>query len=751
MAIRWAEHGAVTWAKIFGGAIEAFTDFSSSADVLPAPSLVPDYDTFLEGSAKGRVLRGFGTVSWHIQTTLAGLVDSGATVQSECLLGVQVATSVHFANDYPQPPKFLAIPSTSQINQATEPSSTSPFSAAEKCVSGRPNFLAALTLAWTYILSAYWSEIQGGSIVYTNSKATQCHNASVTTIGISGLGQAFLFLDDAEITVAEVLWWRSVLARPKGWEAKIERDGETWFSPWSVLNADGNDQFVIVTRQGDFEPPSTPLSYEQSLAMLKRFVVRQEIWNQANMALMAALCVPTHNLWSIPVSLPRPIHRFTTQNSPDRTVEIADFQRSISLFPRLVTISSFGVEGLLQSAFYDDSIHSLHCGQWIDPAMISWPDSSTVAAEVGCQRSPASAKWWIGMAISGLLSKQAVKLLIGAAMWPTNLVLTAWTGAKHSYVCSVLEREVSLTVSGKGHWRTIPRSEELLMLFITSGQGPEGRLREITSCPWKPPGDILFENSDSKVVGMGSVDARARLIYNTWRWGERSVVHPHSAKFAVGTQSQERMVETSGTATRAVLGWLEDIRGSEADLNVELQALQHQIQMVEDDSQVGGSDHLSDSFLDAGDPQFLDGRPLTLCALGGLEFFDEFVDAELIEPWYLKDHEVAVVTRLKAADSRGWCGLDAINIGLEELSLSPIPKTEALKVLVRTEEEIVRDGMCVRELEVLLNTRGRTIAVVESRSGRRWKLLNSHRNFGIVNVEVDVGVHFRPISQGLER
>jgi hypothetical protein len=185
---------------------------------------------------------------------------------------------------------------------------------------------------------------------------------------------------------------------------------------------------------------------------------------------------------------------------------------------------------------------------------------------------------------------------------------------------------------------------------------------------------------------------------------------------------------------------------------VELQALQHQIQMVEDDSQVGGSDHLSDSFLDPGDPQFLDsinGRPLTLCALGGLEFFDEFVDAELIGS--LKDHEVAGVTRLKAAASRGWCGLDAINIGLEELSLSPIPKVEALKVLVRTEEEIVRDGMSVRELEVLLNTRGRTIAVVESRSGRRWKLLNSQRNFGIVNVGVDVGVHFRPISQGLEK
>src|ERR1700738_1243593 len=49
----------------------------------------------------------------------------------------------------------------------------------------------------------------------------------------------------------------------------------------------------------------------------------------------------------------------------------------------LSSVKKFGIKRvwpswLLQPVFYDDSIHSLCCGQWIDSAMISWPHSSTV-------------------------------------------------------------------------------------------------------------------------------------------------------------------------------------------------------------------------------------------------------------------------------------------------------------------------------------------------------------------------------------
>ena len=40
------------------------------------------------------------------------------------------------------------------------------------------------------------------------------------------------------------------------------------------------------------------------------------------------------------------------------------------------------VEGVIRSAFYDDRIHTLSSGQWIQPAVTSWPDSSVFASKL---------------------------------------------------------------------------------------------------------------------------------------------------------------------------------------------------------------------------------------------------------------------------------------------------------------------------------------------------------------------------------
>ena len=50
-----------------------------------------------------------------------------------------------------------------------------------------------------------------------------------------------------------------------------------------------------------------------------------------------------------------------------------------------------------------------------------------------------------------------------------------------------------------------------------------------------------------------------------------------------------------GAPARAILGWLANLHGAEADMNIELLALRRQQQLVEDDSQVGGSDRFSGS------------------------------------------------------------------------------------------------------------------------------------------------------------
>ena len=250
------------------------------------------------------------------------------------------------------------------------------------------------------------------------------------------------------------------------------------------------------------------------------------------------------------------------------------------------------------------------------------------------------------------------------------------------------------------------------------------------------------------IILIGNTAAKGRLVYNTWKWGERHSTNQPPAKFVFGSDSFDEMAEKSGAATRAALGWLESARGPDADLNVELRALQHQIQVVEDDSQVGGPDYQLESVLDA------DDQPSpTLCnssraLLGGIGR-KRFDDAELMEEWSEKTG--AFIKRedceLQSVDSYGWCGLDAINLGLSALELSPITKPDALETLSREEDDIRRNGICVNELEYLLNTKGRSVAVVDCQSGERFRLTKAKYIHSVINVGIDLAPHFIAMSQ----
>ena len=145
--------------------------------------------------------------------------------------------------------------------------------------------------------------------------------------------------------------------------------------------------------------------------MLVEFTNRRGLQCQSSIALMAALHIPTHNLWSLPVRLPVP-HAMDVHCSAS-TEDTATFQRLKDQLPRVVTVALFCVESFLRSGFYEESIHSLSSGQWVQPAIVSWPDSTAFAAEVGYRRTPHLAKWWVGMAVTGMLSKRSVKFLLG--------------------------------------------------------------------------------------------------------------------------------------------------------------------------------------------------------------------------------------------------------------------------------------------------------------------------------------------------
>ena len=533
-AAEWAGRSADMWADVFHSALSKRIVFSPTPDTLDISSKTPRFDSFMEGTVHWDYLLVTGISKWYIDAAPAGVLESAVTSSSECLLALQSpAISVSFNNEFPsshviapiifsdrgnqhspsvpsnesdaaQTPSSV-LPSTTQSSRdpVIPPRSSSPSISITSTQQNSSNYLAILTLAWTYVLSAYWAEIQGGVIQYTTSRAPILGTYKRTSPEVIPLHLP------EETAIKEKAWWCAVLA-PTGWVSWIERYGREWISPWSLSMSDTT--FAVIdnislTDETDYEP----LSFSRSVIALRNFAKSYSLLGQARMALIASFSVPTYNLYKIPVNLPRPRHRIST--IIDEEPQAQSFDGLVELIPQLVTISSSTYASHIRSAFYDDSIHSMECGQWVRPAIVGWPEFSPLAVAVGSIRCPELIHWWGGMGISGLLSKHAVGRLAGSCMWPTDLAFFAWTGAKHSYFCKVEEEDIQLTVNGRGKSRVISRADEALMLVITSGQGPYRRLSDLTSCPWRPPGEVWFEKSGSRVIRAGDEGLKARLVY----------------------------------------------------------------------------------------------------------------------------------------------------------------------------------------------------------------------------------------------
>ena len=200
----------------------------------------------------------------------------------------------------------------------------------------------------------------------------------------------------------------------------------------------------------------------------------------------------------------------------------------------------------------------------------------------------------------------------------------------------------------------------------------------------------------------------------------------------------DTIADDSGCATRAILGWLGDARGPDADMNIELLTLRHQQQLVEDDSHVGGSDYLSESASIVNVAKLevtTSNRTIQIHSPG-------FVDADLVDRL---DVEKDYLIENYGGHNSGWCGLDAVNHGLFRAGLMAVGKEEALTILARTEAEIEESGMSVRDLENLLNARNRSVGIVDMVSGMSWKFKVGRQD--VILIAADFRHHFMGITK----
>jgi len=237
-----------------------------------------------------------------------------------------------------------------------------------------------------------------------------------------------------------------------------------------------------------------------------------------------------------------------------------------------------------------------------------------------------------------------------------------------------------------------------------------------------------LDRRGAKVIEIARSNATIRLDYTGCHWGEgsRDMISHASV---LPTASFDRMAESSGAATRALLGWLESMRGPDADFNPELEAVKAQIRRVKED-ECGGSDYLSDRTPSS------DRHTALFRGIVGLQY----VDTEPVD--WNSDGEGSDVDGLF-----GWCGLDAVNSGLAELSMPTISQEEAVGILSTTSIEIARNGMSVNQLEALVNTRQRSIAIVDLRSKQAHRLRTAKYENSIIFIGLESITHFVSLRQ----
>ncbi|EIW81486.1 hypothetical protein CONPUDRAFT_144238 [Coniophora puteana RWD-64-598 SS2] len=508
------------------------------------PVLPLDQSDFIEADC---------TAVWCIESTVAGIAPPVVQSDQYLMLGVTKEAAVFstFDNDMPAP--------TPAVLSGVRTLDAAHQGASEDCPTVQTpvhdNHLAMLTLAWSYILSAHWSETQGGSILF----------ASAAPIG----APTSLELRETETDHHRVrthdsdaaVWWAHVLAPEAGWLASIQRFDTTFHSPWSIRPKSTAPLFYV---EGPTPLPGSQIAPDSARAysFLESYVSAYGLAEQAEMALFATLLVPSHLRRNSRYRLPSPCH--VVDMFPPLTSREGRTLRALSSVPRLMTISATDPTLILRNALYNPEVDCTCAKEWAMAASRRWPESSGSAAVMGCLRSPQAAWWWLAAGVTGF--SQQIRSISGEAS--SNLVLAAWTGITQGYLTSSISRGVCISVkhdeeSGQD---LILREEEMLALLISTVDNATGKIYVPVVADWKPVGYSILSKSTDTVQQVAKHSASLRLVYRCLVWNNAMQgIHQEFDDDDPPRNRKRIATITNDVAIKETFMHLADWRGPDAD------------------------------------------------------------------------------------------------------------------------------------------------------------------------------------------
>jgi hypothetical protein len=386
------------------------------------------------------------------------------------------------------------------------------------------NHLAILLLAWAYILSARWVELQspyglGESLMqYSGLHAAQLNNGEDIPAGA-------IEVDIGETCDRAARWWAAILAPGEGWRATLELGDKLHRSPWSAHIASTQNLKLrktsihgtidigpsVTHKQSQIAPSS-----DEALDYLWEYCENHGISSQCIPALAASLFLPWKNSDEdacVVFPLPKPSRAPASEPQQKSVPSSLPFKRTLQdesrLLPYYITLSCniWGMRALLCGSFFDPAVSCNLVSLWMQPVfeIIDPREEFTSLAIIMSRRQPSLAALWLGAIVLGMEKTILQPVRIG--LLAVELHAAAWTVTIHSFIslrphapCAIPNKEIS-------------RSDECRLLYLT---GSESHQRA-PACPWQPFGTTPLDLADIEVQQHATCKGHC-LEYVGWRW-----------------------------------------------------------------------------------------------------------------------------------------------------------------------------------------------------------------------------------------
>ncbi|KAJ5560948.1 hypothetical protein N7535_009145 [Penicillium sp. DV-2018c] len=394
------------------------------------------------------------------------------------------------------------------------------------------NYIAILSLAWSYILSARLLELQnqdGGELVYTNSTANP-RGINVVDIDESKRSDSQVIeidIGDVDINVAR--WWMAILGPNQGWKAVFtKRNDDVYMAPWST-DLGGQALFGILWPAIGASAPDFvecfPLSSQEALTALTDFCLVYGLVDQFFAAFAAALTFPTNKYYEQIIELPSPIISIDkTEITPDKAsaseyIALGDdlsYYMALSCNPNVVMSS-------LSGSFWEPGIPCNLVSPWLHPVMEELPKRSVLAeapsryfeliALMCGTRRPNLFALWVGAALSGLVPK-AIDLAKSGTP-PLDPIGYAWTSSAQSF----------MDFAGSGPYFgsdacgefAIQRADAWRLLYLPVTEDDGLYYNSLPFSPWPPIGQMKEKDCALRVQTHKDCP-RHNLAYCDWTW-----------------------------------------------------------------------------------------------------------------------------------------------------------------------------------------------------------------------------------------